>query len=65
MPKTYHVRQPKRKLTDRELNTVLASLRVLQANPNLFPCEFNILKPLSKRGIDQLCYDFNTGRVRI
>jgi hypothetical protein len=65
MPKTHHVRFPKRKLTDRELNTVLASLRVLQANPALFPREFSALKQLSMRGINQLCFDINVGRVRI
>lgn len=58
------MRKAQRRLTDRELNTVLASLRVLQANPTLFPHEFTIYKSLSKTGIDRLCYDFNTGRVR-
>lgn len=56
---------PKRPLTDRELNTVLASLRVLQANPALFPKEFSAMKPLATTSIDKLCRDLNLGRVKL
>jgi len=58
-------RPKKRQITNRELNMVLAALRVLQANPQLFPEEFKALKPLAPRTIDKLCEGLNLGIIRV
>lgn len=55
----------RRTITDRELNTVLAALRVLQANPALFPKEFRAYKILAKKSLDKLCYEINTGLINL
>ena len=58
-------RVTRRQATDRELNMILAGLRVLQAHPELFPPEFEALKPLAPRTIDRLCEGLNLGTIRV
>lgn len=54
------------KLSDRELATVLAALRLFQCQPDLpdaIQVYFTEHQPLSKQRIDQLCSRLNTVEV--
>lgn len=51
-------------LTKRELNTVLAALRILQSKPNLIPDEYWDEEILGKEEIDTLCERLNTAETK-